>query len=450
MHYPSTDTRPARIFISHADEDNEFAKALITLLSAIGVDAKSSIVCTSESGLGVKIGRNWVDELKKSFTDYRTYVIIIHSSHLYSSPVSMNEMGAAWVLECPVFSFLVNGFMEGSMAGVFTSNHQGVLVGRKDIAPDVDQLRDDVIELFGLSAISDDIWDAVRAEFIKTITKLPADNGVVTDQFDINLVEHIHIHVDPLWGEAGMHEEKDIKWADILKAVEAALRRPHTETAIEESLKNAYPGIAGDDCKSIIDKLHQYGLAETRTVTTEYDGISVAWCFTKKGRDAYARAMNYHLQPLYQERDKAQVLELMTYFSTYAMDEFMKEGPDYVSDILLISSDVWKGIVGGSAFHIFNPSLLAVLKPFYELYFQMTGHGECYEAAGQNKYRLFQPDFGPVNKRDQKTIKWLYDNMPEMRKRYMAFIEYIKAQYPDIDLKITSERFFQDCRGSLG
>ena len=449
MAYSEIDTRPARIFISQADEDNEFANALIILLSALGIDAKSSIVCTSESGLGVKVGRNWVDELKKCFTEYRTYVIIIHSSHLYSSPVSMNEMGAAWVLECPVFSFLVNGFMEDSMAGVFTSNHQGVLVGRKDIAPDVDQLREDVAELFGLGAISDDAWEAVRGEFIKTITKLPADNGVVTDQFDINLVEHIHIHVDSLWGEVEKHEEKDIKWADILKAVESALRRPHTETAIEASLKSAYPDIAGDDCKTIIDKLHQYGLAETQTVTTEYDGVSVAWCFTQKGRDAYERAMNYHLQPLYQERDKAQVQELLSYFRTYAMDEYLKEGPDCVSDILLISSDVWKGIVGGSAFQIFNPSLLAVLKPFYELFFQMTGHGECYETVGRDKYRLFQPDFGPVNKRDQKTIKWLYDNMPEMRKRYMTFIEFIKAQYPDIDLKITSERFFQNCRGNL-
>lgn len=83
--------------------------------------------------------RDWVDELKRCFTDYITYVIFINSSHLYSSPVSMNEMGAAWVADCPVFSFLVNGFMEGAMAGVFTSNHQGVLVGRKDIAPDLDQ-----------------------------------------------------------------------------------------------------------------------------------------------------------------------------------------------------------------------------------------------------------------------------------------------------------------------
>lgn len=446
MLYPQSDTRPARIFISHADEDKEFAKAVVTLLTAIGIDTKNSILCTSESGLGIKVGKDWVDELKRCFTDYRTYVIIIHSSHLYLSPVSMNEMGAAWVKDCPVFSFLVNGFMEGSMAGVFTSNHQGVLVGRKDIAPDVDQLKEEVTELFGLKPIQEEDWVAVRGEFINTIISLPADRGIVRSQFDINLIERIHIQINPLLGGDEKNEEQNIKWADILKAVEGSLRRPHTEKAIVESLKNVFEGIVEDDCKAIIDKLYEYGLAETRTITTEYDGISVAWYFTEKGRDAYARSMNYHLQPINQERDKAQVVELMSYFSTYAMDEYMREGPDYITDTLLISTDVWKGIIGGSAFQIFSPSLLDVLKPFYELLFQMTSHGECYQTAGRNKYRIYQPEFGPINKRDEATINWLRDNMPEMRKRYVSFIEYVKAQYPDIDLKETSEHFEKDCR----
>ena len=304
MLYPQSDTRPARIFISHADEDKEFAKAVVTLLTAIGIDTKNSILCTSESGLGIKVGKDWVDELKRCFTDYRTYVIIIHSSHLYLSPVSMNEMGAAWVKDCPVFSFLVNGFMEGSMAGVFTSNHQGVLVGRKDIAPDVDQLKEEVTELFGLKPIQEEDWVAVRGEFINTIISLPADRGIVRGQFDINLIERIHIQINPLLGGDEKNEEQNIKWADILKAVEGSLRRPHTEKAIVESLKNVFEGIVEDDCKAIIDKLYEYGLAETRTITTEYDGISVAWYFTEKGRDAYARSMNYHLQPINQAYDE--------------------------------------------------------------------------------------------------------------------------------------------------
>lgn len=446
MAYSPDDTRPARIFISHADEDQAFAKALVSLLSSIGVDAKSSITCTSETGLGIKAGRDWVDELKRYFTDYRTYVIIIHSSYLYSSPVSMNEMGAAWVTGCPIFSFLVNGFMESSMDGVITSNHQAVLVGRKDISPYVDQLKDEVSLLFGINAITEDDWKEARNEFITKVTALPADKGVVREQFDVNQMEHIRIVDVPLFDEEVKKEEKNIKWADILKAVDSALRRPHTEAAIAETLQNAYPGINGEDVKTIIDKLHQYGLAETHTVNTEYDGISVAWCFTEKGRNAYERAMNLHLQPIYQERDKAQVKELMSYFSTYAMDEYTKEGPDYVNDVLLISVDVWKGIVGGSAFQIFNPSLLAVLRPFYELWFQMTAHGECYEPIKGRKYKLYQPGFSPINKRDGATIKWLYDKMPEMKDRYYALIEFIKAQYPDIDLKAMSDHFEQDCR----
>ena len=51
MAYSKTDTRPPRIFISHADKDKEFAKALIALLKAMGFDAKTSILCTSDSVL---------------------------------------------------------------------------------------------------------------------------------------------------------------------------------------------------------------------------------------------------------------------------------------------------------------------------------------------------------------------------------------------------------------
>lgn len=446
MAYSPDDKRPARIFISHSNEDKEFAKALITLLEAMGGDAKISILCTSESGLGVKVGRDWVDELKRCFTDYRTYVIFIHSSHLYSSPVSMNEMGAAWVADCPVFSFLVNGFMEGSMAGVFTSNHQGVLVGRKDIAPDLDQLKAEVCELFGIASPDEGNWTPVRNDFIKTITALPADKGVIKEQFDVNMSEHIHISEYQLFDEDVNNDEKDITWREILIAVDSSLRTPHIEESIHESLKEAFPGIIEDDVKAITDKLHHYGLAEVRTVTSEYEGIGVAWSYTEEGRNAYERAKNYHLQVIFQERDKAQVIELLSNFSTYAMDDFLREGPDYISDELLISTDVWKGIVGGSAFQILNPSLDDVLKSFCELLFLMTGHGECYESVNNGKYKLYQPGYGFVNKQNEKTIKWLYENMPELRKRYDLFIAFIKKHYPDINLKETSERFEKECR----
>lgn len=91
MHYSESDKRPAKVFISHSSEDKTFAKALLNLLKTIGIDKKESVTCTSEEGYGIKIGRNWDKELKRCFTDYRVYVIIIHSSHLYVSPVSLNE-----------------------------------------------------------------------------------------------------------------------------------------------------------------------------------------------------------------------------------------------------------------------------------------------------------------------------------------------------------------------
>lgn len=446
MHHSESDERPAKVFISHSSEDKAFAKALLNLLKAIGIEKRESITCTSEGGYGIKVGRDWDKELKRCFTDYRVYVIIIHSSHLYTSPVSLNEMGAAWVQECPIFSFLVKGFMESSMEGVLTGSHQGVLVGRKDITPDLDQLKNDLVQLFGIETLSEKEWAEARADFIKTIEALPADKGAVKEQFDIDLSEHIHTRKMQFFNEPQITEEKVIKWADILKAVDSALRSPHTEFAIYDALENAYPGILEDDKKAIVDKLHHFGLAETNTITTDYEGISVVWSYSEKGRDAYERAQNYHLQLIYHERDKAQVAELMNYFSTYAMDEYLKEGPYYISDILLNSSDAWESIIHASAFQIFNPTLLEVLKPFYELFFQMTGHGECYEPTNGDKYRLVQSMFGVVNKHNEETIKWLQDNMSELANRYNALIQHIKFHFPDIILKETSTQFEKDCK----
>lgn len=445
MLYPDSDTRPARIFICHASEDEVFANAVASLLIGIGVE-KESILCTSKKECSIKVGSDWVEELRRSFTDYRVYVIIIHSSHLYSSPVSMNEMGAAWVKECPIFSFLVNGFMESSMAGVLTSNHQSVLVGRKDISTDIDQLRDNVIELFGIEVPKeDDDWKPLRDEFIKSISSLPADKGIVTDQFDIDTAELIHIQEMPLWDEEGKSNEKNVTWAEILKAVAKALRTMHTEGAISDALQEVWPGIIQEDVMAIIDKLHHFGLAEVTSYSTEYEGSYVAWCFSEKGRQAYERAKNYHLQSIFQERDKAQIVELMSYFSTDAMDEYLREGPEYITDVLLLSSEAWNSIVGSSSFQIFDPSLKAVLEPFYESLMQVTSHGECYENANNRKYKLHQTGFGIVNKQHEETVEWLYSNMPEMRKRYFAFIQYVKTHYPTIDLKELSARFEKEC-----
>lgn len=79
----------------------------------------------------------------------------------------------------------------------------------------------------------------------------------------------------------------------------------------------------------------------------------------------------------------------------------------------------------------------------------MTCHGECYESTNGDKYRLVQPMFGVVNKQNEETIRWLHDNMKELTNRYKAFIQYIKSQYPDIDLKETSMQFERDCKNMV-
>lgn len=439
--YPSTDTRPPLIFISHSSADNGFARALIELLTAIGVDTKD-IVCTSEEGFGVSIGKEWPVELRNHFTNYRVFVIIIHSSHLYNSPVSMNEMGAAWVLDCPIFSFLVKGFFVSSMSGVLTQSHQCVLVGKKDISSDLDQLKDSVLSLFNIHIISDTDWVQIRERFIKTVDGLPPDKGIIKGVFDIHSFEQIHFDLDnPFVDRKTKHSEMEVSWADILKVVAPVLRTPHSEGGLVAALRDHFPGIMEDDVTAIIDKLRSFGLADVSVSTTDFDGVSEAWFFTEEGRNAYDRAMNYHKQPVFQQRDKNQVIELMSCFSTSVMDEYLREGPDYVGDLLLLSSVGWKDIVRGSAFQIYNPILRDTLEQLCDTFFELTDHGECYVSIPNRKYKLVRPGLGPVNKDYEEKIRLLDDLFPQLSVRYSAFIGYIKTHYPEIDLVELSKQF---------
>lgn len=435
------ENRPLKVFVSHAGEDVGFAKKVIQLLLDIGIPSER-ITCTSIDGYRVKVGRDWSNELKRCFQDYRCYVIIVHSSHFYKSAVCLNEMGAAWALDCPIFSFLVNGFNEGAMAGVLTSNHQAAPIGRGDVAAYIDQLREELKD-YKNTDLSDDEWSRIRDQFLQAVSQLPIDKGTVKTDFDINLSVHVTLCGDDLFGSS-TKDEINVSWADILKAIAPALRSPHTEYAIRDALSSKWSGIAEEDKDGIIDSLHHFGLADTYVVNTEYEGCSSAWVFTEAGRNAYERACNYHLQAEYRERDRSQLKELLLNFSTNAMDEYLREGPEYVSDILLQSSDAWYYITSASAYRIHDPNLYRLLRDFYQAFCEQTMHGEVYEPVNGNKYRIYNSELGPVNADNQKTINRLFASMSGIRAKYNALIDYIKKSFPDFDLRETSMYFEQE------
>lgn len=86
-----------KIFISHSSKNEDYGRALVNLLTGVGID-HDSIVFTSDTSYGIPVGKNIFDWLKAQISE-RPYVIYLLSQDYFSSVACLNEMGAAWVVE---------------------------------------------------------------------------------------------------------------------------------------------------------------------------------------------------------------------------------------------------------------------------------------------------------------------------------------------------------------
>ena len=93
------------VFISHSSKDIEFVEALVTLFESLGFDDKT-LFCSSIPDYWIGLSKDIFASLRQLFTDHELFVIFIQSPRYYESAVSLNEMGAAWVLQTDYCSIL--------------------------------------------------------------------------------------------------------------------------------------------------------------------------------------------------------------------------------------------------------------------------------------------------------------------------------------------------------
>ena len=106
-----------KIFISHSSKDTLFVNALVELLLQVGF-IKEEIFCSSIPGSGVKLGEDIFEAILNQFQQYDLYVIFVHSPRFYRSPISLNEMGAAWALRKRYYSILTKDMSYDDMKAV--------------------------------------------------------------------------------------------------------------------------------------------------------------------------------------------------------------------------------------------------------------------------------------------------------------------------------------------
>ena len=154
------------VFISHSSKDKEFVESLVDLLEGIGLDDQT-LFCSSVDGYGIPLGENIFDYLKAQFKEHDIFVIFVHTPNYYQSPVCLNEMGAAWVLQADNCSILSKDMKFEDMKGVVASSKICVKVDNDDAPARLNELKDRLTEVFSLPEVKANQWERKRNAFLK-------------------------------------------------------------------------------------------------------------------------------------------------------------------------------------------------------------------------------------------------------------------------------------------
>lgn len=159
------------VFISHSSKDKKFVEALVVMMEDIGFD-RSNLFCSSVDGYGIGLSEDIFETLRALFREHNLFVIFIHSPRYYKSPVSLNEMGAAWVLRTDFCSFLTTDMDFNMMKGVVNGSTLSIKVNAEDIEARLTELKDKLTHLFHLSPIDSIKWERKRNAFLKAVNDI--------------------------------------------------------------------------------------------------------------------------------------------------------------------------------------------------------------------------------------------------------------------------------------
>lgn len=164
------------LFISHSSKDIAFVDALVDLLEFLGLN-KQTMFCSSVSGYDIKLGGRIIDNLLSIFEKHDLYVIFVQSPNYYNSPISLNEMGAAWVLKTKFCSLLTREMDFDKMKGVIDSSYISIKVDASDAASRLNQMKDDIVSMFNLNLSDVSRWEIKRNNFLRLVRSQVVEKG---------------------------------------------------------------------------------------------------------------------------------------------------------------------------------------------------------------------------------------------------------------------------------
>ncbi|MEZ3485263.1 MAG: hypothetical protein K1W22_01345 [Lachnospiraceae bacterium] len=162
--------KEAKVFISHSSEDCVYAEAFVEFMERLGLSEKS-IFCSDVPGYGVPLGEDMFDYIFSQFDKYNLKVVYLLSDNFYDSPVSLNEMGAARGLKNKYCAILLPGFGVDKIRGIIDPKKIAIVLdaNENEVKYRLRELRDELINLFGITPLSEEKWERIREEFITRV-----------------------------------------------------------------------------------------------------------------------------------------------------------------------------------------------------------------------------------------------------------------------------------------
>lgn len=179
-----------KVFISHSSKDKEHVELIVQLLREMGLN-QSMIFCSSVPGYDIGLNQDIFQTLLSMFNEHDLYMIFVHSNNYYVSAVSLNEMGAAWVLKTKVCSFLLPNFDFADMRGVVSSSTIAIKmdVQRREVQNKLNQLYDEIADIFEVERNTSIIWESARDQFIDKMNSIQVIDERTLSDMEINILK---------------------------------------------------------------------------------------------------------------------------------------------------------------------------------------------------------------------------------------------------------------------
>jgi hypothetical protein len=127
------------VFISHSSKDKDLIKLFIDKILKLSLKIESEqIFCTSLEESTIKSGEDFRNAIKENLQK-ASLVILVISDNYRQSEVCLNEMGAAWVLNSKVVSFIVPPVNYSSVGFIQEPNQLLKIDKKEDLIKFIDE-----------------------------------------------------------------------------------------------------------------------------------------------------------------------------------------------------------------------------------------------------------------------------------------------------------------------